>query len=144
MALPSDQKILTAFNKIMSESENQGWSFWRQFEVRDGFRFFFGMDQWDPVVKANLHSRGLKEITLNRIPPFIKSIQGEIMKFSGETHFFPTDGEQSEEYAEVVNEGTKWVRDTAKSDFYNKWALQDAEVCGESLPITLQLMTERN
>lgn len=130
MSISDDRVIIEDFNKIISDTESSGWDYWRQYEVRDGFRFFYGLDQWDESVKANLHSKGLKEITLNRIPPFIKSVQGEIIKFSGETHFFPTDGESAKEYAEITNEGTKWIRDQANSEYYNKDVLQDALICG--------------
>lgn len=130
MPIPSDDKILERFKEILDGVEHSGIDHWRQYEVRDGFRFFFGLDQWKPETKRQLHKLGLKEITFNRIPPFLRSVQGEITKLAGETRYFSTDGPGAKEYTETANDLGKWMRSQAYSDYNNKWALTDAEVCG--------------
>ena len=130
MAIPSDDVILKDYNTILSDAQDTGWKFWREVEVDEGYRFFNGTEQWDPSVRQNLLARGLKPITINNIPPFIKSVQGEVTRFSGEVHFFPNEGKESNGYSEVVNKGTEWVRNQASSDYYNKQVLQDALICG--------------
>ena len=77
MAIGTDEEILKEFNQILKDSSATGWDIWRRYEVKDGYRFFFGLDQWDEITKAKLHNQGLKEITMNRIPPFINSVQAE-------------------------------------------------------------------
>lgn len=130
MAIPGDKEILQRFSDILDDVEHTGMDFWRQYEVRDGYRFFYGLDQWKPETKRKLHQLGLKEITFNRIPPFLRSVQGEITRLAGETRYFPTDGPQAKEYAETTNDLGKWMRDQANSDYNNKWALLDSEICG--------------
>jgi len=130
MGIPTDKEITENLNDIINKSLSSGWDFWRRKEVQEGFRFYYGLEQWNLNIVNDLRNKGLTPITMNRIPPFVNSVAGEITRLSGEAHFFATDTRVSEEYAEIANEGTKWARSKSKSDYFDKLVLKDAIICG--------------
>ena len=128
MGIPSDKDIIESFTERVSNTENTGWDYWRQWEVRDGYRFFFGLEQWEESTRRELERRGLKPITFNRLPPFINSVNGEVTRLAGQTRYFPTEG--GEDYTDVANDAVKWAMDKSNEDHYKRLALKDAEICG--------------
>jgi hypothetical protein len=126
----SNEKLLAKFSKFITTTSYSGWKYWRTNEVIEGYRFYYGIEQFDPKVKAEIIASGMRPLVMNRIPKFIRGAANQIGKAIGQIRYYPGNDPNAGTYAEGVNTLFKWAAKQSALEHQLSLVRIDAMICG--------------
>lgn len=127
--MKSDQDILTeAHGRIDENLTVTQW--WRANEVRDNYGLYEG-SQWLQDDYARQTANNMPIRTINRIQPIVDAITGFQIQNRSEVKLVPRTTEQDESgYADLGNDGIKWLQDVTNYDMMKSLATSDMLISG--------------
>ena len=124
-----DKEILKeAHNRIQENLLSTAW--WRANEVRDNFGLYEG-SQWleEDYTRQTANNQPIR--TINRAQTITDAIVGFEIQNRSESKLVPrTTAAEEQGFADIVNDGVKWIEDNSEYSMQKSLAVSDMLICG--------------
>ena len=127
--IKSDEDILReAHNRIQEQLLVTAW--WRANEIRDNYGLYEG-SQWLQDEYSRQMANNMPQRTINKTQPIVDALTGfQIQNRSGVKLVPRTLSEKESGYADLGNDGIKWIQDVSNYDMVKSLATSDMFICG--------------
>lgn len=105
-------------------------AWWRSNEIRDNYGLYEG-SQWlqDDYSRQIANNQPIR--TINRAQTIVDAVTGFEIQNRSEVKFVPrTISPQEQGFADIVNDGTKWIEDNSDYSIMKSLAVSDMLICG--------------
>lgn len=105
-------------------------AWWRDNEVRDNYGLYEG-SQWLQSDWSRQSANNMPTRTINRIQPILDAITGFEIQNRSELKYVPRILSNEEQgYADLANDGVKWVQDQSRFQYKKSLAMRDMLISG--------------
>lgn len=127
--MKSDKDILSEAHRRIEENLLVT-SWWRANEIRDNYGLYEG-SQWTSDAAARQTANNMPIRTVNRVQPIVDSITGFQIQNRTNVKLIPRTIEEDEMgYADLGNDGIKWIQDVSNYDTQKSLAVTDMLISG--------------
>lgn len=125
----SDDEILKAAHQGIEENLlTTAW--WRSNEVRDNYSIYQG-SQWTEEEYSRQIANNQPTRTINTSQTIVDAVTGFEIQNRSEVKLVPrTISPQEQGFADIVNDGVKWIEDNSEYSMQKSLAVSDMFICG--------------
>jgi hypothetical protein len=117
-----------AHNRIQENLLVTAW--WRSNEIRDNYGLYEG-SQWLQEDFSRQEANNQPIRTINRCAVLTDAIVGFEIQNRSEVKYVPrTTSEQEQGFADIMNDGVKWIEDNSEYSMQKSLAVSDMLICG--------------